>query len=143
MRGHSHGEWYGTVDNVAASEADAEYWAVFGVTHRGNRHCLGEFLSKDAALAAVSGFDRTSSQIRIYGGNAIVHIEAVRSDQGDSEFELFALFDDGAIRKRTKSASPIFGELEQRWQRINQDELPDDHLKDAFKRALSIKIDTK
>jgi len=65
MRGHSHGKWYGTVDNVAESEADAEYWAVFGVTHRGNRHCLGEFLSKDAALAAVNGFDRTSSKIGI------------------------------------------------------------------------------
>ena len=72
-----------------------------------------------------------------------MHIEAVRSNQGGSEFELFALFDDGIIRKRKKSASPNFGELEQRWQRINQDELPDDHLKDAFERALSIKIDTK
>ncbi len=50
MRGHSRGEWYATRDDVAASEEDAEYWAVFGVTRRGNTHCLGEFPTKSAAM---------------------------------------------------------------------------------------------
>lgn len=58
MHGHSHGEWYGTVDDVAESDLDAEYWAVFGTTHRGNRHCLGEFPTKQAALSVVRGISR-------------------------------------------------------------------------------------
>jgi hypothetical protein len=43
MRGHSRGEWYGTLEDVVENEGDADYWAVFGVTHRGNKHCLAEF----------------------------------------------------------------------------------------------------
>jgi hypothetical protein len=55
MRGHSRGEWYCSLGDVAPSEEEAEYWAVFGVTHRGNKHCLGEFPTKTAARAAVHG----------------------------------------------------------------------------------------
>lgn len=51
MRGHSRGEWYGTLENIVTSEEDAEYWALFGVTHRGNKHCLGEFPTKSAAMS--------------------------------------------------------------------------------------------
>ena len=53
MRGHSRGEWYGTADDIADSEESADYWALFGVTHRGNKHCLGEFKTKAGATAAM------------------------------------------------------------------------------------------
>ena len=52
MCGHVHGEWYGTLENIADREEDAEYWALFGVTLRGNKHCLGEFQTKSEAEAA-------------------------------------------------------------------------------------------
>lgn len=52
MRGHSRGEWYGTLEDIVDSEEEAEYWALFGVTHRGNKHCLGEFATKLAAMSA-------------------------------------------------------------------------------------------
>ena len=61
MRGHSRGEWYCSLDDIAPSEDEAEYWAVFGVTHRGNRHCLGEFLTKSDAQFAVDGIRTRSS----------------------------------------------------------------------------------
>lgn len=47
MRGHSRGKWYCSLKDIAPSEEEAEYWAVFGVTQRGNRHCLGEFPSEE------------------------------------------------------------------------------------------------
>lgn len=53
MRGHSHGEWYGTEDGIVDSEEGADYWALFGVTLRGNKHCLGEFRTKADAMAAM------------------------------------------------------------------------------------------
>ena len=53
MRGHSYGEWYATLDDIVESEENAEYWAVFGVTCGGIKYCLGEFRTKQAALAAV------------------------------------------------------------------------------------------
>ncbi len=52
MRGHSRGDWYGTLEDIVNSEEEAEYWALFGVTHRGNKHCLGEFPTKSAAMSA-------------------------------------------------------------------------------------------
>ena len=51
-RGHSRGEWYGTFEDIVDSEEEAEYWALFGVTHRGNKHCLGEFPTKSVAMSA-------------------------------------------------------------------------------------------
>ncbi len=57
MRGHSREEWYATLDDIAACDEDAEYWALFGITRRGNTHCLGEFLTKSAAIAAKRYFD--------------------------------------------------------------------------------------
>lgn len=55
MKGHSRGEWYGTLDDIIESVDLADYWAVFSVTHRGNKHCLGEFPSESAAWAAARG----------------------------------------------------------------------------------------
>jgi len=52
MRGHAHGEWYGALENIVDDVDDAEYWALFGVTLRGNKHCLAEFHTKAEAEAA-------------------------------------------------------------------------------------------
>jgi hypothetical protein len=52
MRGHSRGEWYATQKDIANSDEDADYWALFSVTLRGNKHCVGEFPTKAEALAA-------------------------------------------------------------------------------------------
>ena len=54
MRGHSRGEWYGTQKNIVNSDSKAEYWALFSVTHRGNKHCVGEFPTKAQAVAALN-----------------------------------------------------------------------------------------
>ena len=59
MRGHTHGEWYGTLEDIADREDDARYWALFGVTARGNKHCLAEFSTKaDAEAAKRDAVDR-------------------------------------------------------------------------------------
>ncbi len=52
MLGHSRGEWYGTLEDIVDSDEEAEYWALFSVTHRGNKHCLGEFPTNSAAMSA-------------------------------------------------------------------------------------------
>lgn len=52
MRGHSRGEWYATQQDILTSDEEADYWALFSVTRRGNKHCLGEFPTKAEALAA-------------------------------------------------------------------------------------------
>lgn len=52
MRGHAHGEWYGALENIVDREDAAEYWALFGVTLRGNKHCLAEFRTKAEAEGA-------------------------------------------------------------------------------------------
>ena len=57
MRRHSRGDWYCSFDDVALSEDEAEYWAVFGKTHRGNRYCLGGFPTKAAAESGVNGLN--------------------------------------------------------------------------------------
>ena len=54
MRRHSRGDWYGALDDIAECEEDAEYWALFGITHRGNKHCVGEYPTKAAALLALA-----------------------------------------------------------------------------------------
>lgn len=55
MCGHAHGEWYGAPENIVDCEDDADYWALFGVTLRGNEHCLAEFRTKAEAEAANRG----------------------------------------------------------------------------------------
>ena len=52
MRGHSRGEWYATQKDIVNSDEDADYWALFGVTLGGHKHCLGEFTTKAEALVA-------------------------------------------------------------------------------------------
>ena len=67
MCGHSREEWNPTVDDIAPSEAEASYWAIFGITPRGNWHCLGQFPTKDAAQDALFG-----KHIRPVDGRLIV-----------------------------------------------------------------------
>ena len=64
MRGHSRGDWYATLDDIAASEEDAEYWALFGLTRGGNTHCLGEFPTKSAAMRAKRLFNASADETR-------------------------------------------------------------------------------
>jgi hypothetical protein len=61
MRGHSRGEWYCSLDDVAPNAYEAEYWAIFGTTYRGITHCLGEFPTKFGAEAAAFGLRRSRS----------------------------------------------------------------------------------
>ncbi len=64
MRGHSRGDWYATVDDIAASENDAEYWGLFAVTLRGNTHCLGEFPTRSEAVKAKRLLDARLTPIK-------------------------------------------------------------------------------
>ncbi len=64
MRGHSHGDWYATSGDIAASEEDAEFWALFGVTLKGNSYCLGEFPTKLAATRAMRLFSVPGDETR-------------------------------------------------------------------------------
>jgi len=98
MRGHSRGEWYCTLDDVAPREQDAEYWAVFGMTHRGNKHCLGEFPTKIAAKSAIQGLKKKAWQppATLLEGKKIIQIEVVANEKDSTIVELFALCDDGS-----------------------------------------------
>jgi hypothetical protein len=142
MRGHSRGEWYGTLDNVVESESDAEYWAVSGVMHRGNRHCLGEFSTKDAALAAIRGKAKVARKNRgNQGSRTIVHIEVEPAHRGDAKLRAFALFSDGTVWRRKRRTSSGSGELADRWEAIDFDDLPSGRLRDAFVQAMLTKVD--
>jgi hypothetical protein len=123
MRGHSRGEWYCSLDDVAPAEEEAEYWAIFGITHRGNKHCLGEFPTKTAAMAAVHGLKRkewtppqSSSQ-----GRKIVQIEVVADNEDSNIVELFALCDDGSIWRRGIGTGQASGLMDDRWEQVPLD----------------------
>ena len=60
MRGHSRGEWYATQKDIVNSDEEADYWALFSVTPRGHKHCLGEFPTKALALAALRFAEKKS-----------------------------------------------------------------------------------
>jgi hypothetical protein len=98
MRGHSRGEWYCSLDDVAPREQDAENWAVFGMTHRGNKHCLGEFPTKIAAKSAIKGLKKKAWQppAPLLEGKKIIQIEVVAIEKDSTIVELFALCDDGS-----------------------------------------------
>ena len=126
MRGHSRGEWYGTLDDVAESEENAEYWALFGVTHRGNKHCLGEFPTRDAAIFASRGMSRFPPRTRKEhnartAGRKIIQLELVREENEPSMIGLIALCDDGTIWHRGFGIRGAFGLLDESWQQISDD----------------------
>ena len=135
MKGHSRGEWYGTLDDIAESSETAEYWAVFGVTHRGNKHCLGEFPTESAAHAAVRGLQyfpppRENFVGTVPGGGIviresssskrsrrIVQLEVAKSDDG-AMVELFALCNDGTVWHRGVGVRGNRGLIEDSWNEI-------------------------
>ena len=65
MIGRSHGEWYPSADDIASSDDEAEYWAIFGTTQRGNMRCLGEFATRQDAVNALTGGGSSSKYAEI------------------------------------------------------------------------------
>jgi len=131
MRGHSHGEWYGTLGDIAESDDDAEYWAVFGITHRGNKHCLGEFPSKSAAMAAQQGVRHFPASVQIKPrrkGNfrQIVQLEIETDSRDDSMIELFALCNDGTMWHRGIGVRSSRGLIDDSWEEITLDGIEPD-----------------
>ncbi len=131
MRGHSRGEWYGTLDDIVESEDEAEYWALFGITHRGNKHCLAEFSSKSAAVAAKQGLrlfrDRDVPEPKHRkGGRHIAQLEVVADQNDPSMIELFALCSDGTVWHRGIGVRGGRGYVDRAWEAITLDGLEDD-----------------
>ena len=133
MRGHSRGEWYCSLDDVAPSEQEAEYWAVFGVTHRGNKHCLGEFPTKSAARSAVreprTPLKRAAPSRR---GRRIIQIEVVQDKKDSTMVDVFALCDDGSLWRRGIGTGRASGLLDDRWEQIPLDGMDDLSAEAAF-----------
>ncbi len=128
MCGHSRGEWYATVDDIVDSEDDAEYWALFGVTHRGNKHCLGEFPTKKAALSAErgTGLLRRDGLIDARGlaktePRKIIQIEVVSDPEEPTMIDLFALCSDGSVWRRGIGLRRGEGLMEDRWAPVSLD----------------------
>ena len=122
MRGHSRGEWYCSLEDVALSEEEAEYWAVFGETHRGNKHCLGEFPTRADAEFAIKGMSKVRDQHHQSSiGRKIIQIEVVSNTKEPSLVDLFALCDDGSIWQRGIGIRHASGFMDQSWQRVPLD----------------------
>jgi hypothetical protein len=150
MRGHSRGAWWGTLEDIVDSEEEAEYWAVFGVTHRGNKHCLGEFQTKLAALSAIRGmsFPRSARQTKSAkvhrrqsadqtkyapaGLRKIVQIEVAYDQKVNQMVELIGLCDDGTVWRRSIGNRSRSGREDQYWEQISLDELDNDQVRLAF-----------
>jgi hypothetical protein len=122
MCGHSRGEWYCSLDDIAPSEREAEYWAVFGITHRGNKHCLGEFTTKSAARAAVHGIIAPSKPAALSGrGRKIIQIEVIKDKNDPMMIDVFALCNDGSIWRRGVGTEMAVGLMDDRWEQIPLD----------------------
>ena len=124
MRGHSRGEWYCSLDDIAPSEEKAEYWAIFGVTHRGNKHCLGEFPTKTAARSAAHGNKahwRAAAPSR--PGIKIIQIEVIKDKNEPTMVDVFALCDDGSIWRRGIGTGKASGLMDDRWEQIPLDSI--------------------
>ena len=140
MRGHSRGEWYCSLDDVAPSEDEAEYWAVFGATHRGNKHCLGEFSTKSAAEAAAHGLKslwRPAEPSSPKRGRKIVQIEVVADKDDSAMVDIFALCDDGSIWRRGIGTGRHSGLIDDQWERIPMDGIDDLAPEEAFGVAIA------
>lgn len=131
MRGHSHGEWYGSLDDVLEPGEDAEYWAVFGITHRGNKHCLGEFPTQAAAKATTRDFITIPTAKRFRkafrsGGRKIVQLEIVPNVEEDAMVEVIALCSDGTVWQRGIGRGQNTGLVDGSWVQISQDGIDSD-----------------
>jgi hypothetical protein len=124
MRGHSRGEWYCSSDDIAPSEEEAEYWAVFGTTHRGNKHCLGEFPTKTAAKTAAHGLDtlwQPTEPSPSSLSRKVIQIEVVATKNESTMVDIFALCDDGSIWRRGIGTGRHSGLIDDRWELIPMD----------------------
>ena len=122
MRGHSRGEWYCSLDDITESESEAEYWAVFGVTHRGNKHCLGEFPTESAAKSAAHGLrSRWKPAAPSRRGRKITQIEVVTDKNDSTMVDIFALCDDGSIWRRGIGTGRASGLMDDRWEQVPLD----------------------
>ncbi len=136
MRGHSRGAWWGTLKDIVDSEEEAEYWALFGVTHRGNKHCLGEFPTKSAAMSAIRGmsFPRGARQTRFAKarGRKIIQIEVAYDHKETAMVELFGLCDDGTVWRRGVGIRSASGLVDEHWEQISLDGLDNGQVELAF-----------
>ena len=140
MKGRSRGEWYCSWDDIAPSEEEAEYWAVFGTTHRGITHCLGEFPTKSAAEAVAYGFkplrDRVASPPS-HDGRKVIQIEVVADQNEPAMVDIFALCDDGSIWRRGIGTGRHTGLIDEQWERIPLDGLEDVAPENAFRVVIA------
>ena len=128
MRGRSRGEWYCSRDDIAPSEEEAEYWAIFGTTYRGIKHCLGEFPTKSAAEAAAFGLKYTRSRVGPSASNRgrqVIQIEVVVDQQESAMVDIFALCDDGSIWRRGIGTGRHTGLIDVQWERVPLDGIED------------------
>ncbi len=135
MRGHSREEWYCSLDDIAPSEEEAEYWAIFGVTHRGNKHCLGEFPTKAAAETAAHGLKplRTPAEPSpSRRGRQVIQIEVVAEKNDSAMVDIFALCNDGSIWRRGIGTGRHSGLIDIHWERIPMDGIEDLAPEEAF-----------
>ena len=124
MRGHSRSEWYCSLDDIAPSEEKAEYWAIFGVTHRGNKHCLGEFPTESAAKTAAHGLKslwRPREPTPSRHSRKIIQIEVVAEKDDSAMVDIFALCSDGSIWRRGIGTGRHSGLIDDQWERIPLD----------------------
>lgn len=135
MRGHSRGEWYCSLDDIAPSEEEAEYWAIFGITHRGNKHCLGEFPTKSAAETAAQGLKSLWKPVELspsQRGRKVIQIEVVADKDDSAMVDIFALCDDGSIWRRGIGTGRHSGLIDDQWERIPLDGIEDLAPEEAF-----------
>ncbi len=136
MRGHSRGKWWGTLEDIVDSEEEAEYWALFGVTHRGNRHCLGEFPAKSAAMSAIRGmsFPKSARQTKfaIARRRKIIQIQVAYDHKETAMVELFGLCDDGTVWRRGIGIRSASGMEDEYWEQISLDGLDNGQVESAF-----------
>ena len=101
---------------------EAEYWAIFGTTHRGNKHCLGEFPTEAAAKSAVTGLNAVPYPHDPPSlSNKIIQIEVVTSERDPSVVDLFALCDDGSIWRRGIGIRQASGLMDDSWEKVPLD----------------------
>ena len=121
MRGHSRGDWYCSLDDIAPNEDEAEYWAAFGVTHRGNKHCLGEFPTRFAAESAVGVFSsiRNSAGVQLHtDGKSVVKMEVVQDSKDKSKRIFLALCANGTIWRRIAQRGSDAEMIVDHWQSV-------------------------
>lgn len=140
MRGRSRGEWYCSWHDIAQSEPEAEYWAIFGTTCRGITHCLGEFPTKSAAEAAAFGLKAPRGRVGpspSNHGRKVVQIEVVADQKDSAMVDIFALCDDGSIWRRGIGTGRHSGLIDDQWERISLDGIEDIAPEQAFDAVIA------